>query len=52
MSKRKIIVSFVYPPIPIRQFDFQAVYDDYEPGCPIGHVHTAQQAVDDLKAQL
>lgn len=30
---RKIVTSFVYPPIPIRSFDWSAVFDDYD-GAP------------------
>lgn len=45
----KIITNFVYPPIPIRQFDWSAVDDNYEPGCPIGFGATEQEAIDDLK---
>jgi hypothetical protein len=47
----KIITSFIYPPIPIRQFDWCAHYDNYEPGCPMGHGATEQEAIEDLKSQ-
>lgn len=45
----KIITNHIYPPIPIRQFDWSAVDDNYEPGCPIGYGATEQEAIDDLK---
>jgi hypothetical protein len=47
-----IQTSFAYPPIPTRFFDWQAVYEDYEPGDPIGRGETEQEAIDDLKDQL
>lgn len=39
-------------PIPIRQFDWSAVTDDYEPGQPIGFGRTEAEAVKDLQEQL
>ena len=49
----KIRTELVYPPIPIRQFDWSAVDDDtYEPGCPIGTGTTELEAVKDLMQQL
>ena len=48
----KIRTTFVYPPIPIRQFDWSAVEDDYEPGCPHGTGATEQEAIADLMAQI
>jgi hypothetical protein len=49
MSNLKIVTSHVYPPIPLRQFDWDAVYDGYEPGDPIGHGATEEEAIADLK---
>lgn len=42
--------SIVYPPIPNRRFDWQAVYDDDEPNDngPTGHGETEQEAIKDL----
>ena len=50
----KIRTEYVYPPIPIRQFDWSAVDDDtYDgPGCPIGTGATEQEAIDDLLRQI
>ena len=48
----KIITSNVYPPIPCRDFDWSAITDNYEPGCPIGHGATEQEAVIDLSRQM
>lgn len=45
---RIIHVEFIYPPIPIREFDYQATFDGYEPGDPIGHGPTEAAAIDDL----
>lgn len=48
----KITTSYVCPPIPVREFDWQAVTDDYEPDAPIGYGATEQQAIDDLLEKL
>ena len=44
----KIVTTYVHPPIPVRQFDWSAVRDGYEPGAPIGWGSTEQAAIDDL----
>jgi hypothetical protein len=44
--------THICPPIPLYDFDWQAVEDDYEPGRPIGYGRTEQAAIDDLNAQL
>ena len=41
----KIITSFVCPPIPMRDFDWQAVVEGYEPGDAIGHGATEDEAI-------
>ena len=57
----KIHTSNVCPPIPIRQFDWSAITDDYDCDCdedgyfsshPVGHGATEQEAIDDLLEQL
>lgn len=49
----KIRTEFVYPPIPIRQFDWTAIDDDtYEGGGPIGCGATEEEAIADLLDQL
>lgn len=48
----KIITHFVYPPIPIRNYDWSATLDGYEGGDPIGYGKTEQEAIDDLKELL
>lgn len=49
----KIRTTYVYSPIPIRQFDWSAIDDDtYEPGRPIGTGATEQEAVADLLQQI
>jgi hypothetical protein len=50
----KLITHHVFPPIPIRQFDWTA-YDDNlgcEEGCPVGWGSTEAEATADLMAQL
>lgn len=47
----KIRTENIFPPIPDRQFDWSAVFEDYEPGCPIGYGPTEQAAIDDLIEQ-
>lgn len=44
----KIVTSYDYSPIPDRRFDWSAVNDNYEPGCPIGYGRTEQEAIADL----
>jgi hypothetical protein len=51
----KIRTDFVYPPIPLRTFDWCAVDDDTYEGDSrdlIGWGATEQQAIDDLKQQM
>jgi len=50
MTVRKIIIITKYdpPPIPWREADWSAVFDDYDLGGPIGHGPTEQDAIDDL----
>jgi hypothetical protein len=51
-SGPNIRTRFVYPPIPIRNCDWSAVTDDYEPGDAIGHGATEAEAIADLLMQL
>lgn len=48
----KIRTEFWAKPIPLRQFDWTAVSDDYEPGQPIGYGATEQEAIADLQEQF
>lgn len=50
-TKPKIRTECVYPPIPLRQFDWSATFDNYEPGCPCGWGRTEQEAIADLLEQ-
>jgi hypothetical protein len=43
-----IQTSFVYPPIPVRDFDWQAYVEGYEPGDALGHGATEEEAITDL----
>jgi hypothetical protein len=45
---RLIRTEFVYPPIPMRQFDWRAVFDGYEPGDVMGYGKTREEAIADL----
>ena len=47
----KIITSYDYPPIPLRDYDWSAIREDYEPGDIIGTGRTEQDAKDDLVQQ-
>lgn len=53
---RKIITNFDYPPIPLREYDWSAVFDDYDgaedSNCPIGRGVTEKDAVADLIDQV
>ena len=47
MSER-IVTYYIYPPIPIRQFDWQATRGDPDLGCRVGYGATEQAAIQDL----
>jgi hypothetical protein len=51
MSERVIKTSFVYPPIPLRDYDWCATFEGHEPGGLIGYGRTEEAAIADLKAQ-
>jgi hypothetical protein len=46
-----IITSHDYPPIPIREYDWSAIREDYDAGDLIGYGRTEQEAIDNLKQQ-
>lgn len=48
---RAIHTEHVYPPIPERQYDWQATFDGYEPGDPVGYGPTKEAAIADLIEQ-
>lgn len=50
-NNTKIITTHVFPPIPIRRYDWSAVRDGYEPGQPIGWGYTEEQAIHNLKVE-
>ena len=52
VTRPKIKTEFWAKPIPMRQFDWTATEDDYEPGCPIGYGSSENEAVADLLLQL
>lgn len=47
-------VHFDAKPIPIRDYDWCAVRDDYdgEPGTPVGYGKTAEAAIADLRREI
>ena len=45
---RKIITSQDSPPIPVRDYDWSALREDYDEGDFIGYGRTEQDAIDDL----
>jgi len=47
-KRASIITVYDYPPIPVRQFDWSAVREGYEPGMPIGRGRTEAEAVAEL----
>lgn len=55
MTSRKVIrdieLEFVYPPIPLRDFDWRATRKGYEPGEPMGQGRTPVIALADLLEQ-
>lgn len=46
--KTKIFTEHVYPPIPVRSFDWSATFDSYEPGDVVGRGATEEEAVANL----
>lgn len=49
MTKRKIVTSYIFPPIPLRQFDWLAYFEDEgEENSPQGWGSTEQAAIADL----
>ena len=53
----KIRTDFIYPPIPNRSFDWQAIDEDTYDGaenshCPIGHGASEAEAIADLLEQI
>jgi hypothetical protein len=44
----EIVTVAVYPPIPISDFDYQAVREGYDKGDAIGYGSSKQEAIDDL----
>ena len=45
-------VDCVFPPIPLRQFDYSACRDGHEEEGPYGHGETQQAAIDELIEKL
>ena len=47
-----IVTSFNPPPIPARNFDWNAYVEGYEPGDPLGYGSTEEEAIQNLKDML
>ena len=48
VNGRKIVTSRFIKPIPVRSFDWEATFDDYDLGDPIGFGRTEEEALADL----
>ena len=48
---RKIVTDYWAKPIPLRQFDWSAVTEDYDVGSPVGYGRTEAEAIADLHEQ-
>lgn len=48
MNTYSILTTFVNPPLPINNFDWEAVYQDSNEGDPIGYGSTQDEAIEDL----
>jgi len=46
--EKKIIINNICPPIPIRNYDWEAYREDYDEGDLIGYGVTKKEAVYDL----
>lgn len=46
--QQPIHTEHIYPPIPLRHFDWMAWRGDYEPGVTTGYGATREQAVQEL----
>jgi hypothetical protein len=51
LLKASVVTSYECPPIPTRAYDWMATRDGYDPGDPIGHGATEDQAIADLVEQ-
>ena len=45
---KKIITNYECPPIPVRDYDWLALREDWDEGDLIGYGRTEQEAIDDL----
>jgi hypothetical protein len=52
IPKPKIVTDFWMKPIPLRQFDWTATEDGWEPGMPYGHGATEAEAIADLEREI
>jgi hypothetical protein len=52
INGKPIRTHWLFPPIPVRIYDWTAVLDSYEPDDPIGYGVTEQDAINDLRQQI
>ena len=43
-----VVTRYIYPPIPIREFDWVALREDHDEFGPFGWGKTEQEAIEDL----
>lgn len=48
----RILTDYWRKPVPSNSFDWSAVEDGYEPGCPVGYGATERAAIEDLMEQM
>ena len=48
----KIVTDFWLKPIPMRNFDWAAVSNNYEPGDPVGYGATKKEAIKDYLEKI
>ena len=51
-GEKKITVEHVYPPIPVRDYDWCAYEGDYDLGQRVGYGATREAAIADLMVQI
>ncbi len=48
----RIVTNYWAKPIPMRQFDWEATFDGYDMGDPVGYGTTEEEAINDLIQQV
>jgi len=50
--RKAIVVDYIHPPIPNRNFDYRAYFDGYEPGDIVAFGPSPEEAVQELIALM